>query len=867
MNNENLKTSVEQVIKSNGNEEITGPILQSTLKTIINHFGGGGIFAGIAVPETIPKNSDLNQFYIANANGVYVNFGGYKNEGNNLVIFGNNTGIWQNIAAFPITNIQNIVDPSQLFPTEGLYNDAAETPALQIEKRIDFNDGYDVNYSIDATWYDGTPITDARVDDDIFVKIDGVFKRKLINKKSLLKINTIADLRLQNGYYEGQEITLLGYYSSGDKQPLNYKFTIENFSTNIDDGGSIIKSSKGTWIAQFNDAVDIRDFGAKSDGDELNYTGTDNKDYINKSLKLASERKLKLIINGKFKTTPIIFNLDNLDIVFKVGSYLIGGTDYIWSDRLFNISGKNINIDAYGSFIKMPNTFTTGEDRHCVNINAVENLTIKGLKTIGGGGDGFYIGNIGVPPKKVKLIDVEGYNPRRNGISLINGIDIEIIRPITELANGTYPMSGIDIEPNGHSTQEQLIGIKIIDPITRNNNGHGILVTPQALLGGSSLNPIYTDKQVDIEITGHTSYNDGWDGQRGGFGITGRQNLEWGAKMSGIIKYQGVCYNSGGPGFSFSGWSFDKAPKCSIDIYIENPASNIQVGSPNNYKTGVIIDAGASTVYDIGNLDLKVKVVDNRPVTSLYIPIYLYTTTRKLKKTTIAAEVEAASTFSAANYPMVNLGVFEGEMYYPKSYNIAISSTNTNDVRHWLGAIVSTTGAIGSTLPLSNLYIGQKVTFKNVGVNYQNIKLTSGDKFLDSSSNSTSDIILNIGQEVTFRAESTGWRVIYSSDKFIRHVFNGGDQPKDMVFASTTPTSGVFKKGDVIWNTSTTGNAGWICITGGDFALTPPVFSVFGMLGATKATSQPNSTATDIGSMVTDFNLLLSKLKNSGLMS
>lgn len=146
------------------------------------------------------------------------------------------------------------------------YNDPEDTIASDITTRADLNSGVMVNYRETTTWYDGSPINDTLIDNDIFIKIGNIYKRKTIDPNTLLKVDTIVDLRNQNGYYEGHEISLLGYYMTGDKQPLNYKFTINNFNTNVDDGGSIIKSSKGSWIAQFDTKVSIKDFGALGDG-------------------------------------------------------------------------------------------------------------------------------------------------------------------------------------------------------------------------------------------------------------------------------------------------------------------------------------------------------------------------------------------------------------------------------------------------------------------------------------------------------------------------------------------------------------------------------------------------------------------------
>lgn len=92
-NYEELKAAVSSVIKTNGNQEITGQVLQNTLTTLISQVGVNATFAGIATPETVPGMPDQNVFYIASKKGIYTNFGGYNLTGS-IVIFTNNTGSW-----------------------------------------------------------------------------------------------------------------------------------------------------------------------------------------------------------------------------------------------------------------------------------------------------------------------------------------------------------------------------------------------------------------------------------------------------------------------------------------------------------------------------------------------------------------------------------------------------------------------------------------------------------------------------------------------------------------------------------------------------------------------------------------------------
>ena len=75
-NYNNLKTAIQAVIKANGNQEITGDVLQNARLSMINSLGTGYQFMGVATPETNPGTPDQKVFYVANGKGTYANFGG-----------------------------------------------------------------------------------------------------------------------------------------------------------------------------------------------------------------------------------------------------------------------------------------------------------------------------------------------------------------------------------------------------------------------------------------------------------------------------------------------------------------------------------------------------------------------------------------------------------------------------------------------------------------------------------------------------------------------------------------------------------------------------------------------------------------------
>lgn len=74
MNYNELKTAVSSVIKTNGNQEITGQILQNVLNNIISTMGANAQFVSIATPTTAPGTPDANVFYLAYQTGEYANF-------------------------------------------------------------------------------------------------------------------------------------------------------------------------------------------------------------------------------------------------------------------------------------------------------------------------------------------------------------------------------------------------------------------------------------------------------------------------------------------------------------------------------------------------------------------------------------------------------------------------------------------------------------------------------------------------------------------------------------------------------------------------------------------------------------------------
>jgi lysophospholipase L1-like esterase len=145
-NYEQLKQAVADVIKTNGNQEIIGAIMQNTLLSIISTVGSNATFAGIATPTTNPGTPDQNIFYLAAQPGVYSNFGGVELT-NQVILFANKNGNWvkQNTGIAIFAKVIEVeAKNNNLTLLDGYNNNDIQVienfQYLRIKKNIDISD-------------------------------------------------------------------------------------------------------------------------------------------------------------------------------------------------------------------------------------------------------------------------------------------------------------------------------------------------------------------------------------------------------------------------------------------------------------------------------------------------------------------------------------------------------------------------------------------------------------------------------------------------------------------------------------------------------------------------------------------------------
>ena len=196
---EELKAAIQQVIRTNGNNEITGALLQNALLSIVNVVGANATFAGIATPNTNPGTADQNVYYLATEAGTYVNFGGIQIAEGEAVILSNKTGTWTKQVSGFATQEQTITN-NVLSATNGYGFDKTVSVGTGIASSFQFPVGH---------WLS------LKAGDKLFVELSNI---QIVGGGAIVAVlwtNTGQDLRYQLRF------------DYGGSQPLRAVWTLE----------------------------------------------------------------------------------------------------------------------------------------------------------------------------------------------------------------------------------------------------------------------------------------------------------------------------------------------------------------------------------------------------------------------------------------------------------------------------------------------------------------------------------------------------------------------------------------------------------------------------------------------------------------
>jgi len=327
------------------------------------------------------------------------------------------------------------------------------------------------------------------------------------------------------------------------------------------------------------------------------------------------------VSRGTYITGPVVFNNDNLKIVFEkdVSILAISNSNIIeprqfssYSDRLFVLKRRsNIIVDGDNTVLQM-NKHEYGKylvdnngQKHGIGIFSCNNIIIQGLIIKNTGGDGIFIGSSGpdylTPSRNIFIKDIICTNVMRNGIQVASadGLTIDGCRFLNN------PHIGISFEPDKNF--QQLTGINVRYITIKDGRGSGLAVALRRLKADFT-KPKFYPYDVDFVFENINIIN------CGSIGISITRIFEDGP--GGYIKFKNVTVDGTGS----LGASIYKKSSQKADISFENCIwRNIGSGS-RNIIIGIASssDDGISCPGGVKFINCQVFDNKNRPAISTY---------------------------------------------------------------------------------------------------------------------------------------------------------------------------------------------------------------------------------------------------------
>ena len=276
--------------------------------------------------------------------------------------------------------------------------------------------------------------------------------------------------------------------------PLNAQFKYRKVDSSIVskiDKKSDYKTIKNKY---FTNAKDLTcylpvNFSKKGDVDYTNFlqNGID----LNSTIILPDFPILINFSGLKLKSNSSVLFQKNLKLILKPNSEELYGLLYI--ENVENVKVYFANLIGDREY----HIGDKGEWGMGIFIRSSKNIKIYNPTISSMWGDGIYIGNLNGPSENIEINSAIIDKSRRNGISIISGIKIEVKNSVMSNTYGAIPEYGIDIEPN--NADEVLKDIILSNNITYNNFKGGVLFALDNLQGGDS-------EEINIAVSNHIDY-------------------------------------------------------------------------------------------------------------------------------------------------------------------------------------------------------------------------------------------------------------------------------------------------------------------------------------------------------------------------
>lgn len=336
------------------------------------------------------------------------------------------------------------------------------------------------SYSRVTTWYDGSTMTDSKVDNYIYTKKNGKYYKLSSLKKGY-------DVKIFDAKGDG---------NTDDTRAINKAISVCS-KLNLE-----VYISKGFY---------------RINADSM-YTGVN----------LVDNAVINFDKDATFKASPNKSNFYTIIRIYDVKNVVINNPRII-GDRDFH-KGKGGEW-GYGIHIENSENVT-------VNNASVSNCWGDGIYI----GNKMYSSNQRFSTNSININSPVVENCRRNGISICMGQNITVKNAVIKNINGTLPQAGIDIEPEWDRGVLPIVfdNIKIINTYTENCAGDGIQFFLNFLSDkGLSTNIDIINHKDNGSNTGVTFYKT--FGKIGG--AINIENPEWKNNKTHALKMIDYTYN------------------------------------------------------------------------------------------------------------------------------------------------------------------------------------------------------------------------------------------------------------------------------------------------------------------------------------